>query len=88
MDAYFDEQNHDRVDVGITKGGHGWYLTNGKAIEVTWECKGKGEVTHYFDKNGDEIVLNQGKTWINVMDVNMADKNTIFATKEDFEASK
>lgn len=88
VEAYYDEQNHDRVNVGITGSGKGKYITNGKAIDVTWKCDGPGWITHYYDKNGDEIVLNQGKTWINVMDVNSSSSNMIYSTVEDYEASK
>lgn len=88
VQAYYDEQNHDRVSVGFEGTGNGKYITNGKAIDVTWKCNGGGGVTHYYDKNGDEIVLNQGKTWINVMDASQASNNVIYSTVKDYEASK
>lgn len=88
VDAYFDEQNHDRVDVGITKGGNGMYLTNGKAIHITWKCDGNGQPTKYYTLDGEELVMNQGKTWINIMDVNHASDNYIYPTVEEYEASK
>ncbi|MCR5467501.1 MAG: DUF3048 domain-containing protein [Lachnospiraceae bacterium] len=88
VDAYYDEQDHDRTDVDITAGGNGWYITNGKAIPITWTCAGNAEVTHYYDLSGNEITLNQGKTWIDVMDVDDSEKNVIYATYEDYQASK
>lgn len=42
----------------------GWYLTNGKAIHITWEKTSDTEPTKYYDDNGAEIVLNTGKTMI------------------------
>lgn len=42
----------------------GYYITEGKAIPVTWEKDGEFGVTHYYDHNHKEIVLNQGKTWV------------------------
>ncbi len=88
VEAYFDEQEHDRVDVGITKGGSGKYITNGKAIDITWKSDGFGKVTHYYDVDGNEILLNQGKTWINIMDVNYAANNMIYSSIEKYEESK
>ena len=39
-------------------------FTNGKVIEGTWSRTRDGEPARFFDKDGFEIVLNQGKTWI------------------------
>lgn len=88
IDAYFDEQNHDRVDVDIVGKGNGKFITNGKAIDITWSCAGNGEVTHYYDLSGNEIVLNQGKTWINITDVDYSERNKIYATYDEYKAAK
>lgn len=45
----------------------GYYITGGKAEEVTWKKDGEFGVTRYYDASGQEIVLNQGKTWICIM---------------------
>lgn len=42
----------------------GYYITNGKAIEITWNKYVDWDKTRYFDKNGNEITLNEGKTWV------------------------
>lgn len=44
--------------------GTGYYITNGKAEEITWSKGGKLEPTKYFDENGNEIKLNIGKTYV------------------------
>ena len=88
VNAYFDEQDHDRVDVGIEKSGNGKYITNGKAINITWKSDGLGYATHYYDVDGNELQLNQGKTWINIMDKSHATDNMIYSTVKDYEASK
>lgn len=51
----------------IDSGKGGYYITNGKAIPITWSKKGEFEPTKYFDMNGNEIQLNTGKTWICVV---------------------
>lgn len=41
-----------------------YVFTNGKVIKGTWSRANLDEPTRYFDESGNEIVLNQGKTWI------------------------
>lgn len=88
VDAYFDEQNHDRVDIGTLTGGKGKYITNGKAVDITWTCDGNGEPTHYYYEDGTEVELNQGKTFFEVTDLDYSDRNVIYATEDDYNASK
>ena len=45
----------------------GYYITNGKAIEITWNKYVDWDKTRYFDKDGNEITLNEGKTWVCVV---------------------
>lgn len=45
----------------------GYYITNGRAIPVTWSKTGDFEPTRFYDADGNEIVLNTGKTWICVI---------------------
>ncbi len=48
-------------------GNGGWYITQGKAIPITWSKKDDYSPTRYFDKSGNEIELNTGKTYIAVV---------------------
>lgn len=69
---YFDENGYLNIDV--LSGGNGKFITKGKAIDVTWKkdevntsdpyANENFGVTHYYDANGNEITLNQGKTWV------------------------
>ena len=52
------------LDMTLTGSGKGWYITNGKAEKITWNKSDKLGRTTYLDKSGNEIVLNDGKTWI------------------------
>lgn len=56
------------LEVGTTGEGSGWYVTNGKAEPVTWKRADNFSPVHYYDSTGKEITLNQGKTWICVVD--------------------
>ncbi len=41
-----------------------YVFTNGKVIKGTWSRDDVDEPTRYFDESGNEIVMNQGKTWV------------------------
>lgn len=45
----------------------GYYVTNGKAIPVTWGKVGDAEPTRYFDMDGNEIKINTGKTYVTLV---------------------
>lgn len=46
----------------------GYYITNGKAIEITWKKTSENGITQYFDKaTGQEIEINTGKTYISLV---------------------
>ena len=54
----------DYLNINLHTGREGYYITNGKAIPVTWKKDGEFGVTRYYDMEGNEIILNKGKTWI------------------------
>ncbi len=54
---------------------NGYFFTNGKGIPISWEKDGEFGVTHYYGMDGKEIILNQGKTWVCI--VNADDKDEI-----------
>lgn len=55
----------DYLAFGVHGEGDALVFTNGKVIEGTWERYG-GDATpaKFYDEKGDEIIFNQGKTWI------------------------
>lgn len=42
----------------------GYYFTKGKGIHITWTKTSDYSPTRYYDDNGNEIQLNEGKTYI------------------------
>lgn len=59
--------SHDYLAFGVHGTGKAYIFTNGKVIEGTWERSTSGveyDPNIFMDENGNEIVLNQGKTWI------------------------
>jgi hypothetical protein len=60
--AYYD---NGTPNYKIYGNGKGIYITNGKAVNVTWVKKSETEgPTKYYYDDGSEVVLNQGKTYI------------------------
>lgn len=55
---------NDYLAFGLIGSGTAYVFTNGKVVEGTWKHKSDYDPFTYYDKSGDEIVLNQGKTWI------------------------
>ena len=46
----------------------GWFFTNGKGIHVNWKKTSDYGATRYYDDNGNEIVLNTGKTMVCIVE--------------------
>lgn len=47
--------------------GKGYYCTDGKEIPITWKKESKDGVTKYYTEDGQELLLNPGKTWISII---------------------
>ncbi len=48
-------------------GRDAWFVTQGKIIKGTWEKDSEFGATRYYDSEGNEIVLNTGKTMVMVI---------------------
>ena len=48
----------------LDAGKDAYYITNGKAIPCTWNKLQDTEQTRYYDKEGNEITINTGKTYV------------------------
>lgn len=44
--------------------GKGKYITNGKAIDITWKKNEKKGFMKYYGPDGEELVINPGKTYV------------------------
>lgn len=55
---------NDYLAFGVHGEGDAVIFTNGKVIEGTWKRANDNAANIFFDKDGNEIILNQGKTWI------------------------
>ena len=57
----------DRRNINTTGSGKGYYITNGRAIEIEWSKPSRRENTVYKKEDGTELTINPGKTIINVI---------------------
>jgi hypothetical protein len=56
-----------RLEVETIGKGRGYYLTGGKLIEIEWSKNGRSDRTIYKDLKGNEILMNKGVTWVQVV---------------------
>ncbi|MGN0315506.1 MAG: DUF3048 domain-containing protein [Fusicatenibacter sp.] len=71
------QDSDEYLDIDVCGGGSGVYVTNGKAIDITWSKEDQWGATSYFDSEGNSIVLNPGKTWILIILDSYADSTRI-----------
>ena len=55
-----------RQNLYNTGTGEGYYISNGKAIEIKWEKKNRSSKTIYTDTSGNILTVNDGNTWIHI----------------------
>lgn len=56
-----------RLEVKNIGKDRGYLLTGGKLIEIEWQKTGRKDKTKYSDLKGNEITLNKGTTWIQIV---------------------
>jgi len=71
--------NEGRLQLGLIGEGKGMYYTGGSGIPVTWQKSDARALTRFYDENNNEITLNPGKTWFQIMELNR--KETIVVSK-------
>ena len=65
-----DGTNKDRQNLSNIGTLDGYYITNGKAIKIKCEKTSRKEQTVYKDVNGNEIDINDGNTFIQIVPLN------------------
>lgn len=59
-----------RQTVNNLGSGTGYFISNGYAVPITWEKKGRADQTVYKYLNGEEITVNDGNTHIEIQPKN------------------
>lgn len=65
-----------RVDFDLSE-GEGIYVSNGSYTDITWKKGESADIMKFYNKNGDELSLNIGRTYIALMDESARNSNTI-----------
>ncbi len=56
------------LQIDWNSGGSGYYITNGQAVPITWV--NEDGYVKYYDQSGNQLKLNPGKTFVEVLDTN------------------
>lgn len=56
-----------RLEVKNIGKGRGYYLSGGKLVEIEWSKSSRSAKTEYKDLKGNQILMNKGNTWIQVV---------------------
>ena len=65
-----------RVDFDFSE-GKGVYASNGSYTDITWKKGDSDDMIKFYNKVGDELSLNVGRTYIAIMDESAKPSNTI-----------
>ena len=63
----FDDHGYMMFYTSPISNREGYYCTNGNMIPITWSKTDDISYTHYYDKSGNEIQVNTGKTYIAII---------------------
>lgn len=55
------------LDVDTNLGGDALIFTNGTYEKCTWEKESDWGPARYYDLSGNEMIINQGKTWVSIV---------------------
>ena len=61
-----DGENKGRQDIENIGSGTGYYISGGYAVPITWEKKSRTSQTKYYLESGEELVVNDGNTFIQI----------------------
>lgn len=76
-DYYLYDQNGYMAYSVIDSGRRGYYITNGRAIPITWTKESESGLTRYYTGDGAELTVNRGKTYICLVPSDMWDSLSI-----------
>ena len=61
-----DGENKGRQDIENIGEGTGYYISGGYAVPITWEKSSRSSQTKYYLESGEELVVNDGNTFIQI----------------------
>ena len=75
-----------RMEFDTVGNGRAIYFTGGKCEDITWKKDSLESSTHFYDGNGDQLVMNPGKTSICIITTDSADNIGIYETQSAWNA--
>ncbi len=75
----------DYLDISLVGEGEGKYLCEGRIIDITWEKKSDTAQTKFYTKDGSELVLAPGNTWICLIEKQHMDENHYYSSVKEFD---
>ena len=63
---YTTLDNYGRQTMANIGSGTGYYISEGKAIPIKWEKNSRSGKTNYMYMNGEELIVNDGRTYIGI----------------------
>ncbi len=60
-----------RINISDVGEGNGYFVTRGKYIPIKWSKTARDKETVYKDTEGNEIALNPGQTWVEIVSPKM-----------------
>ena len=77
----YSYDNYGRQKLNNIGSGEGYYITNGKAVPITWSKSSRSAKTVYkYKDTGEEITLNDGNTYVQIQPEN---KSLVIKGKEE-----
>lgn len=64
-----DGENKGRQELDNVGNGTGYYISNGQAVSITWEKTSNSGQTVYKYTNGEELTVNDGNTFIQILPI-------------------
>ena len=75
-----------RMEFDTVGSGKAIYFTGGKCEDITWKKDSLESPSLFYDENGDQLVMNQGKTSICIITTDSADNIGIYETQDAWDA--
>lgn len=66
-----DGSGKGRQELSDTGTGKGTYITEGKSIPITWKRENRSAQAEYYCENGEKLLINPGKTFIQIVPESM-----------------
>lgn len=75
-----------RMEFDTVGSGKAIYFTGGKRADITWKKDSLESSTHFYSENGDQLVMNTGKTSICIITTESADRIVVYETADAWNA--